>query len=331
MAFHGLMIVRDEGDVLAQVMEHLLTWIDHLYVWDLGSTDNTWEIVEQFAAKDKRVVPFLYRPTIYSDSIRSYMFHKLRDRFKQGDWIIKVDGDEFYEINPPDFIRDRLRPIDSALYLQWYYFRLTNRDVAAWERGEETLADRARPIQDRRRFYNIVEYTEPRLFKYRRNMQWLQNVYWPYNTGFVAKERIPLRHYPHRDPAQMQSRYDLRFEMMGLKAAAGGHWNLKDWRSDVIDMDAPKAQPAEGEATGVRTMAGIRDDDLRELKPGEKLPEVRLTGHIARGVKRFAQRMVYSGLTWFLDRRRPKFDPNFEFPPIPPEIQQRLKDKRNAK
>jgi glycosyltransferase involved in cell wall biosynthesis len=48
--------------VIAQCLDHLLGWIDGLYILDLGSTDNTWDIVQDYAARDKRIVPFEHRP-----------------------------------------------------------------------------------------------------------------------------------------------------------------------------------------------------------------------------------------------------------------------------
>jgi len=58
------MMVRDEEDILPQTLAHILTWCDALYVYDLGSTDRTWEIVQDFAKRDSRIVPYGRRPTI---------------------------------------------------------------------------------------------------------------------------------------------------------------------------------------------------------------------------------------------------------------------------
>src|SRR5437762_4185 len=54
MAFHGIMVVRDEGDIVAQVLAHLLTWVDSLHVYDTGSMDGTWEIGEDAARGERR-------------------------------------------------------------------------------------------------------------------------------------------------------------------------------------------------------------------------------------------------------------------------------------
>src|SRR5687767_11349386 len=124
MAFRGMMLLRDEQDVIGQCLDHLLTWIDALYILDLGSTDRTWEIVQDYAGRDKRVIPFEHRPILYSDNMRGYIFHHVREQFVPGDWVMKIDADEFYHVPPPQFVRERLRAGDTAVHLQWYFFRL---------------------------------------------------------------------------------------------------------------------------------------------------------------------------------------------------------------
>src|SRR5688572_18398012 len=114
MRFQGLMLLRDEADIIAQNLDHLLTWIDTLYVLDLGSTDGTWDIVQDYARRDPRIVPYLHRPILYNDSLRSVLFDQFRDRFSPGDWVMKIDADEFYHIPPPQFVRERVRAGETA-------------------------------------------------------------------------------------------------------------------------------------------------------------------------------------------------------------------------
>ena len=119
-----------------------------------------------------------------------------------------------------------------------YYFRLTTKEVEDYETGKIVLAaDRRRPVSDRRRYYKIPDYAEPRMFRYRESMKWPASRTIPFNAGCPARERIPIRHYPHRDPEQMRKRYRLRAAMMKLNAGAGPHWKLEDWQKDVLEFD----------------------------------------------------------------------------------------------
>src|SRR4051795_8958852 len=96
MRFQGLLLVRDEIDILPEALPAFLTWCDAVYIFDLGSTDGTWEYVLDAARSESRIVPFERRPVVYSDDLRCVPFHHFRDRFRDGDWIVKLDADEFY-------------------------------------------------------------------------------------------------------------------------------------------------------------------------------------------------------------------------------------------
>src|SRR5580704_677923 len=141
MRFHGLMVIRDEDDILSQCLAHLLTWIDAVYILDLGSKDNTWQIVREAAAKDRRIVPWKSEPYRFDESLRGYIFDAFRSRFEDGDWVLRLDADEFYEIMPREFVTQRLCPHESCVCLAWYYFRLTSREVEDYEIGKVTLAE----------------------------------------------------------------------------------------------------------------------------------------------------------------------------------------------
>jgi glycosyltransferase involved in cell wall biosynthesis len=307
------MMVRDEEDILPQTLAHILTWCDALYVYDLGSTDRTWEIVQDFAKRDSRIVPYGRRPTIYTEGLRAILFHKYRDRFERGDWILKVDADEFYETPPPRFVSEKVRPLESRVDLFWHFFRLTSREVREYQSDAQILADRARPIQLRRRFYKVASYAEPRMFRYRTDMQWSPDQSWPFNAGFVARERIPIRHYPHRDPLQMQRRYRLRAGMCAIGGTPFPHWQLEDWRKDVVDVDgSPSGKKEVTTNEGLAAAPGHTDGELREWTPGTPLPEYHFTNHIPPFGKRLLQRVLYASAVNLFDARRPKYPEGFE-------------------
>lgn len=314
------MLLRDEEDVIGECLAHLLQWIDALHIYDLGSTDRTWEIVQEFARREpKRIFPVVRQPTVYDDNLRSYLFAHTRQTFSSGDWIMKIDADEIYHVPPPQFVRERLRPLDSAVHLQWYFFRLTTSEAAAYESGKISIGeDRKRPITDRRRYYKISTYAEPRMFKYRSSMKWPENISFPYNAGFVSRERIPIRHYPHRDPAQLARRYRLRASMMKLNAHAGGHWKLSDWRQDLVDDSGASASQAT--KSGLADNAGVDSGPLHYWAPGTPLREEPLHNHVPPLKVRAAQRIIHPLLLPLLDARRATYNTAYQPRLIPEPI-----------
>ena len=287
MRFHGILITCDEEDIIGQCMASALTWCDSLYVFDTGSADQGWPIVQDFVRKDTRVKAFRQESgrVLMSEGLRGYVFERFRDRMEAGDWIVQVDSDEFYHVPPPEFV-GRLRRHETGVYNCTYEFRLTHQEAEAWNSGRETVRDRQRPIEDRRRYFNILAYSEPRMFRYRRNMQWPPHVAYPYNMGFIACERIPIRHYPQRDPLQLQKRWQLRSFVTPLMDEKWKHWQLSDWRLLLADDAAA---------------------DLHYWAAGTPLPEAPGSKPLSSVPKRLVQRLVHSALLPVVDRMRRAF------------------------
>lgn len=292
MRFFCLFLVRDEADIVGQCLQHLLTWADAIYVFDTGSVDNTWEIVHDFAGRDNRVIPVRKDPVYFSETrLRGWMFHHVRQKMRTGDWFLRVDADEFHQIPPPEFVKTRLRPHETIVYHQYYNFALRSSEVEDWEAGRKTLADRARLIEQRRQWYQVGVYAEPRLCRYRETMQWTPTVSFPFNAGFVARERLPIRHYPHRDPVQLERRCRLRAVMMADGENRSNwtspelhHWAEQEWRKFITPDDAP---------------------DLKHWDPRMRLEEIRQTNHLAKPQVRLVQRLTHAFLLPILDQRRP--------------------------
>ena len=307
MKFHALLPIRDEADIIDQCLEHLLRWADAIYVFDTGSIDETWEIVLSAATNDNRIIPIRKESVYFSETrLRGYMFHYVRQNMYDGDWFLRVDADEFHHVLPPDFVKTCLRKHETIVYHQYYDFQLTSKEVQAWESGKENLADRQRPIEERRRYFKPSYYSEPRMCRYRNTMQWPVTASFPVNAGYLAKARFPIRHYPHRDPVQMERRCRLRTIMMAdatnqrnWASPEQHHWATSDWRKLVVDDNNP---------------------ELQYWKPGTDLPKYEFTNHLQPRHIRLAQRFVHATLLPILDRTRTPFPEDICPQPIPEEI-----------
>ena len=294
MRFIALLPVRDEADIIGPCLAHLLEWADAAYVFDTGSVDDTWEIVQSFAAKDRRVHPMRKDPVYFSETrLRSWMFQQARQEMRDGDWFLRVDADEFHHIPPPEFVKTRMRKQETIAYHQYYNFCLLESEVADWDAGRETFEDRNRPIHERRRWYLPSVYSEPRLCRYRGTMQWPPTVSFPFNAGFLARERLPIRHYPHRDPPQLERRCRLRAVMMADQENRSNwtqpelhHWSQSEWRKFVT----PNSQP-----------------ELKHWHPDTDLREVHLTNHLAKPHIRLMQWAAHHFMLPALDSRRPNW------------------------
>jgi len=310
MRFHALLPVRDEADIIGQCLDRLLTWADGIWVFDTGSVDDTWEIVQEMAHRDSRIKPLRRDPVYYNEPmLRGWIFEQARREMQTGDWFARVDADEFHHILPPDFVKHHLKPHETVVWHQYFNFQLRACEAADWEAGRETVADRARPIEERRQYYTVSDYSEPRLCRYRETMKWSPGGSFPVNAGYRATERLPIRHYPHRDPAQLHRRCTLRAIMMAdqknrkaWREAHLHHWVVDDWRKFVT----PDNDPA-----------------LKHWQPGSELPDPGLTSHLLPWKKRVILRAVHGLMLPYLDARRPAF---VGYPlPIPEEVTETLR------
>jgi len=275
MRFHGLLLVRDEADIISEYLRESLKWADSIWILDTGSTDGTWEAINEFANIDSRVRPFQKKDVVFGQNLRSYLFDYARDQFKHGDWIVKLDADEFFVIDPRSFVKKYVRIDEGCIYLQWYYFRITSKEVSFYEENSKSIfLDRKRSIFDRRRFYKLTKHTEPRMFKYRKSMKFRREDSFPRFAGMISERMIPIRHYPHRDPLQLKRRYALRSAMKRMGSSAGSHWDAADWRTDVVCTDESADRQACSEPSGLASETGHDDGPLYFLEPGGSLPSL---------------------------------------------------------
>lgn len=337
---YGIMLVRDEDDIIEEVLRHAATFCEHIWVGDTGSTDATWEIVSALDGEYDNISAEFHQPLVFHQGIRSIIFDKYRHLFADGDWICKLDADEIYAVDPRRFIADHVRWHESAIYLQWYYFRLTDRDVEAWERGDETVADRARSVVDRRRYYQMSVWSELRMFRYRRTMQWGPYCALPWNVGYPARARVPILHYPHRDPLQMAKRFALRREMRrrtrerGIQTGPGPHWDVDGWREEVVPVNSGVgsgvAYDARGlarhidEDKGTKVMKGLTERP-NHWPAGKSLPPApALTNHRPVGAKGLALRVLHPALVRLADRTRPRYPEDWAYPTLDEATQSAL-------
>ena len=250
-------------------------------------------------------------PVFFSETLlRGYMFHIARQQMREGDWFLRLDADEFHHITPPTFVKNHMRPHETVAYHQYYDFRLLQSEADAWKQGAESRADRARRIEERRRHYTVSVYSEPRLCRYRSTMQWTETVSFPFNAGYVARERLHIRHYPHRDPVQLERRCRLRAIMMADQENRINwtrpelhHWAEREWKKFITPDNLP---------------------ELKHWKRGTELPLVCQSNHLRAPHIRTVQRLVHAFCLPMLDRKRAAWSDDSCPQPIPPQIARSL-------
>jgi glycosyltransferase involved in cell wall biosynthesis len=239
MKIHALCLVKNEADVLLETLESALDWCDHIYVFDNGSSDGTWELVKELARQHSQIVPYKQDDVLYCNSLRADIFNAFRGSARQQDWWCALDADEFYIDDPRVFlskIPDHFRTVWSASLN--YYF--TDRDAIEYQQDPEKFLKT--PVQERLRYY-CNNWGELRFFRYSDDIMWSTQDQGgfppPMFSAPAYPVRIWLKHYQYRSPEQIERRLLTRRAAM---QASTGFWHevKPNWRTSIATKhDAP--------------------------------------------------------------------------------------------
>lgn len=300
------MVLRDEADILPQTLDHLLSWLDGLWVLDTGSLDGSPDLLADRARQDQRLTFVGTQPLAFTHRNKAILFERIRSNFRKGDWICRADADERYLVHPPTFLAERVARRESVVAARMLDTVLLRRDLAAWESGREGIADRARPIDDRRTHFIANDFPEVRLFRYRPSMRWPATLMQPRFCGVMARARIAVRHDKWRDPLQAQWRSTLRQVMAPRMAVGGEHWTSQPWQSQVR-----------------------RANEAMPWARWEQAPQP--PRHIPPPAKHMAVRFAHaSGAVRLVERLLPGTRADWALDTLPPEVEARLREAWHA-
>ncbi len=204
----GLCVIKNEADIIEQTLRAASAWCDTAYVLDNGSTDGSWEIVQDLARELPCVVPFRQDPSGFTDDIRNTIFGAVRSSAGRRDWWAILDADEMYVDDPRAFLARVPRRFDRVWHQQYNYL-FTDADLAAYEADRSRFAAGA-PIEARARYFVLGDHSELRFFRHSRLLTHIPGP----GSGRVFPTPIRVRHYMYRSPEQIQQRLDTRREPM---------------------------------------------------------------------------------------------------------------------
>jgi hypothetical protein len=240
-AIHALCIVKNEADVISECLISAKHWCDRIYVFDNGSDDGTWEIVQELAARVPEVVPFKQDPAPFHDGLRAEIFNAFRAEAAEEDWWCLLGADEFYVDDPRVFLAKVSRQ-DGVVWSGSFSYFFTDRDAEAYRSAPEVFE--SMPVDERLRYY-LYHWGEVRFFRHRDDLSWSSSdgVLPPCVRGWHAYPvRIWVKHFPYRSPAQIEKR--LLTRLPAIRAGEFVHEAVDDWASTVGTIPERRTQPA---------------------------------------------------------------------------------------
>ena len=134
---YGLMIVKNEADIVGQCLVHALAHCDKIIVMDNMSTDGTWELVQDLAARHPgRIVAHCRLDRPFHDCLRAIAYNAFHHELSRNDWWLRLDADEFLNELPGPLLERAAKEGADFIRANQMEFALTEHDVTAIEKGE---------------------------------------------------------------------------------------------------------------------------------------------------------------------------------------------------
>ena len=232
MRIFGIAVMKNEADIVRPFLEHSRTWADRIFVYDNGSTDGTWQIVQEMA--DDVIVPWKSEDIPFHNNLRARVFNAFRHEATPGDWwCYRLDTDEFYIEDPRQFL-SAVPAQYHTVYRKAINYRVAIEDAEQYPFTGDFAADR-----EFIRYFLPKGSVERRFIRHRENLKWTEDGGTSY-TGITYPQMILARHYQWRSPQQIQTRleskrgYLLRKEekkgRAERKARVDSLYSAENWR-----------------------------------------------------------------------------------------------------
>lgn len=217
MRVFSISVVKNEADVIAASLRAALAWSEGIFVLDNGSTDGTWEIIQDMAAQHAGLVAWKQWDAPFHEGMRAHVYNAFRHVARPGDWwCMRLDADEFY-VDDPRVLLAEVSPWYDVVCKDSIEYRLTEEDLS-----ELDFTGRFEEDRDKIRYYLPHTWREVRFFRHRARLAWKEHDPFPGHVGAIAKELVPVRHYKFRNPGQMAYRVGDRLRVMEEAVRAYG-------------------------------------------------------------------------------------------------------------
>lgn len=226
---YSLLLVKNEADIIEASLIDACRWSDKVIVIDNGSTDDTWERVQQLALSYPQIIPFMQYTGRFHIGLRAKAFRAFRDEMTRRDWwCVRLDADEFYTDDVRSFLAHVPKGCRSVSKESTDYV-LTQEDITKNQFAGNFLTDRSlltHYLPRRRRERRFVRHT-PLLF-------WRESWRYPHPLYPTYSKPIQVAHYQYRSPEQMEKRFLTRRQAKQDGCGSFKHEQGNTWQDYLL-------------------------------------------------------------------------------------------------
>lgn len=228
----SLLLVKNEVDVISASLTDACRWSDKIIVIDNGSTDGTWERIQELAKQHPQIIPWLRYEGPFHIGLRARAFKAFRHEMTSNDWwCVRLDADEFYPGDVRSFLgtlprRYRVVKKESTDYV------ITREDLVATSFSGDFAQDRkhiTHALPDKRK--------ERRFVRHSPLLVWSERWRYPHPLGRVSPKNIPVDHYQYRSPEQMAKRFATRQQAKQDGCGSFKHEQGAAWQDYLMTND----------------------------------------------------------------------------------------------
>jgi len=226
MKIYGLLLMKNEADVIKDVVQDALKWADKIFIADNGSDDGTWEIIQELASD--RIILWGQTFANFQEGLRTIIWETIKKESNNGDWWCFMDSDEFYYDNPREFLK-KVPSRFGVVAINTIQFE----PLKSQEKQFEEIIGFDKKILTS---YFQSDWTESRFFKVTNKLKYRDlSLRFPYGCRATYTERIKVLHYPLRSAKQVQRRLNTRRNAIEKGFKGWKHASQEKWQEKLRD------------------------------------------------------------------------------------------------
>jgi glycosyltransferase involved in cell wall biosynthesis len=230
MKIFGICLIKNEIDIIEYCLHEQSKWADKIFVYDNGSNDGTWELVQELSKNNPVIIPWKSENKPYHDGLRAEVFQAFKSELSRDDWWAIIDADEFFILNPRSFLK-KVPFYCNLVKTKSYEYLVTIEDSIEFSYDNHFPED-----LDKMLYYKPQVYSECRFMRHRPGIKWIpeERRKWPKHAGIIFSEPIPLKHYQYRSPEHIQKRLKIRKQatIEGYKHFKRD--NVEEWKDKLL-------------------------------------------------------------------------------------------------